>query len=92
MHDNLRNHASEEVPDQADGEAEAGPVVPVLHNLEGVAVEVDVTVKILLVEGLHGDPGLAMVLELILGLLEGEVVLDGAAGEPGLLGLAGADG
>jgi len=33
-----------------------------------------------------------MVLGLVLGLLEGEVVLDGAAGEPGLLVLAGGDG
>ena len=63
----------------------------VLHDLEAVAVEVDVAVKVHLVEGLHGDLGLAMVLGLVGGLLEGEVVLNGTARELGLLVGAGAE-
>lgn len=66
--------------------------MPVLHDLEAVTVEVDVAVKVHLVEGLHGDLVLAMVLGLVGGLLEGEVVLDGAAGISSLLVLARADG
>lgn len=92
MHDHLRDHASEEEPDQADGEAEVGPVVPILHYLEAVTVELDVAVKVHLVEGLHGDLVLAMVLGLVGRLLEGEVVLDRTAGIASLLVLARADG
>jgi hypothetical protein len=92
VHDELRNHAQQKVLDQADGEAEAGPVVAVLEDLEAVALEVDVTVKVHLVEGLHGDLVGAMVLLTVGLLLELEVVLDGTAGVLGLGGLAGGNG
>lgn len=92
VHDELGNHAQQEVLDQADGEAEASPVVTVLEDLEAVALEVDVTVKVHLVEGLHGDLVGAMVLETVGLLLELEVVLNGTAGVLGLCGLAGGDG
>lgn len=92
MHDDLGNHAREEVLDQADGEAETGPVVSELHDLEAVTVEVNVAVKVHLVEGLHGDFLLAVVLGLVLGLLEAEVVLYALTRVLGLLILAGTDG
>lgn len=92
MHNDLGDHASKEVLDQTEGEAEASPVMSVLEGLQAVTVELDVAVKVHLVEGLHGDLALAMVLGLVFGLLEGEVVLDGAAGELGLLSLARRDG
>ena len=91
VHEGLRDQAGENKLDQADGEAEAGPIVSVLEDLEAVAVELDVAVEVHLVEGLHGDLVLAIVFGLVRGLLEGEVVLDGAAGIPGLLVLAGRD-
>lgn len=91
MHDDLRNHAEKEELDQTNGEAEAGPVMPVLHDLEAVTVEVDVAVKVHLMEGLHRDLVLAMVLALVLGLLEREVMLNRAPRKLGLLILAGAD-
>lgn len=92
MHDHFGKHAKKEVLDQANGEAEAGPIVAVLHDLQAVAIEVDITVKVHLVEGLHGDLVFAMVLGLVLGLLEGEVVLDRLARVAGLFVLARADG
>lgn len=92
MHDHLGDHAKEEELDKANGEAEAGPVVAVLHDLQTVALEVDVAVKVHLVEGLHGNLARATVLGAVGILLEVEVVLDGATGVAGLLGLAGADG
>lgn len=92
VHDELRNHAQQKVLDQADGEAEASPVVTVLEDLEAVALEVDVTVKVHLVEGLHGDLVGAMVLGTVGLLLELEVVLNGTAGVLGLGVLAGRDG
>lgn len=85
MHNHLRKHAEQEVLDEADGKAEASPVVPVLHNLQAVAIEVDITVEIHLMEGLHGNLVPAMVLRLVRRLLEGEIVLDRPAREPGLL-------
>lgn len=87
MHNDLGDHASQEVLDQTKGEAEASPVMSVLESLQAVTVEVDVSVEVQLVESLHGDLVLALVLGLVLGLLEGQVVLDGAAGKLGLLGL-----
>jgi hypothetical protein len=82
------HHASYKEPHQADGEAEAGPVVPVLHDLQGVTFEVDLSVKVLLVESLHGDFVAAIVFLTILLVVEGKVVLDRLARELGLLILA----
>lgn len=92
VHDDLRNHASQEEPDQAKSEAEARPVVAVLENLEAVAIEIDVAIEVHLEEGPHGDLILAKVFGLIGRILESQVVLDRAAGESGLLILAGGDG
>lgn len=92
VHDDLGNHVEEEILAKTDGEAEAGPVMPILQNLEGVAVEVDVSVEVHLVEGLYGDLALATVLELVGLILEGQVVLDRSAGISSLLILSGTDG
>lgn len=89
MHDHLGEGLEEEELDQADGEAEASPVVAVLEHLQAVAVEVDVAVEVHLLERLHRDLVLAMVLGLVGGLLEGEVVLHRAAGQSGFLVLPG---
>lgn len=92
MHDHLGDEGQNEVSAEANGPVEVGPVVPVLEGLEDVAVKIDVTVEVHLVEGLHGDLALAVVLELVGAVLEGEVVLDGAARQLDLLILAGAHG
>lgn len=85
MHDQLRDHARQEVLDQADGEAEAGPVMPVLHHLQTVAIDVNVAIKIHLMERLHGNLVPALVLDPVCGPLEGEIMLNRAARESGLL-------
>lgn len=92
MHNDFGDHVADEVLAQSEGEAEACPVVSVLENLETIAVELDVTVKVHLVESLHGDLVLSMVLEAVVLVLEGEVVLNRAARVSGLLVLAGGDG
>lgn len=89
VHDNLWHHASQEEPEQADSETEVGPVVAVLHDLQCVTVEVDLAIKVLLVEGLHGDLVAAVVLGLVFGTVEGEIVLNWCTGVLGLLVLAG---
>ena len=85
VHDHLRHHASEEEPEEGEGEAEAGPVVTVLHDLEAVTVELDIAVEVHLVESLHGNPVLAAVLELVALVLECKVVLDGGTRVASLL-------
>jgi hypothetical protein len=92
VHDNLRNHAKEEELDETNGEAEAGPVVAVHHNLEAVTLEVNIAIEVHLVEGLHGDLVAATVLEAVGLLLELEVVLDTTVRKANLLILARADG
>lgn len=92
VHDNLGNHAKEEVLDKADSESEAGPVMAELHDLEAITVEVDITIKVHLVESLHGDLVLAMVFGLVFRLLEGKVVLNTLARVLGLFIFARADG
>lgn len=74
--------------EQPEREAEVGPVVAQLHDLEAVALEVDIAIEVLFVESLHGDL-LAMVGLAVFALVELEVCLDGLAGELGLLVLAG---
>lgn len=92
MHDELGNEGEEEVLDEAHGEGEVGPVVAVLEDLEAVAVELDVAVKVHLVEEVHLDLDIAAVLGLVLGVLEGQVELNRTAGELGLFVLARANG
>ena len=89
VHNDLGHHAGKEKPEEGQSEAEVGPVVTVLHDLKSVAVEVDITVEVLLVEGLHGDLAAAVVLCAIGLLVELEVVLNGGTGVASLLVLAG---
>lgn len=91
MHDHLGEEAKKEEANEANGEAEAGPVVAVLEGLKSIALEVNLTVKIHLVERLHCDLGLATVLEAIGLVLEVQVVLNTTVGEASLLSFAGAD-
>ena len=88
MHDDLWSELEEDELEQADSEAEVGPVGSVFEDLETVAVELNIAVKVHVVEGLHWDLALAAVLELVGLVLEGEVVLNWASWESGLLVLA----
>lgn len=92
MHDNLRHHSSQEILVQAPGELELGPVMSVLKHLQRITLEVHLSVKVHLMEGLHGDLGLAMVLGTIMLAQEVQVVLDRTAGILGLFILSRRDG
>lgn len=92
MHDELGNHAEEEVLDQTNCETEASPVMAVLQDIKAIALELDITIKVHLIEGLHGNLAGATVLGAVGLLLEVKVILDGTARQLGLLRLAGADG
>jgi len=89
MDNHLGDHAKEEVLDQSEGEAGLGPVVAPFKDVEHVAIEFNVAVKVLFLERLNGDLLLAVVGVAVLGLVELEVVLNGLAGEFGLFVLAG---
>jgi hypothetical protein len=88
VHDDLWCELEENELEQAGGEAEAGPVGSVLHDLKAVAVELDIAVKVQVVEGLHWDLVAATILQPVGLVLEGKVVLDRAAGVLDLLILA----
>jgi hypothetical protein len=92
VHNKLGCEAEEDVLEEANGKLEAGPIVSVLKHLETVAIEVGIAVKVHGVEGFHGDLAPPAVLNLIGIVLEGQVVLDGAAWELDLLVLAGDEG
>lgn len=89
MHNDFGHHLGQEEVEQSEGEAKASPIVTVLHHLQAVTVELDITVKVHLEEGPHGDLVLAAVLHTIRLLLEGKVVLHRTSRVSGLLILAG---
>lgn len=76
MHKHLRYHAGEEVSEQTQCEPEASPIVPVLHNFQSIALEVDSTIKVHFVKGFHWDLALAMVFGSVLLAMEVKVVLN----------------
>lgn len=88
MHQQLGNEAKQEVLEETHGEFEVGPVMTVLQALKSVALEVDLTIEVLLVEDLHGDLALAAVGSTVMLAVEVQVVLDGEASVLGLLSLA----
>lgn len=89
MHNDLGHHTSQEEPEQAQGEAEVGPVMSVLQDFQHVTLDINLTGEVLLVESLHGDLGTAVVLLPVLLAVELEVGLDGLARELGLVVLPG---
>lgn len=89
MNNHLGDEAKKEVLDQSKGEAGLGPVMAPFENLQHIAVEVDLAVKVLLLESLNGNELLAVVSIAVFGLVEFEVVLDGFARKLRLLVLAG---
>lgn len=85
MHDDFRCELEENVLEQASSESEACPVGAVFKNLQTVSVELNITLKVHVVEGLQWDLRLSMVLQLIGVVLESEVVLDWASWQFNLL-------
>lgn len=85
VHNELGYHAKKKELYQTNGEPEAGPVVTVLHHLQTVALEIDVTIKVHFMKRLHGDLVRSTVFGPIRIFLEIEVEFDRAAGELGLL-------
>lgn len=63
----------------------------VLQDLQGISVEGNLVVEVLLHEGLHGDLVPAAVCGLVCGILEGKVVLDWATWQDNLFILAGTE-
>lgn len=85
MQNNLWHHSRQEELEQAERKPEGGPIVPALHSLERVTLEVHTARKVHLVESLHGDLALAVVSGAILLAVEVEVVLYRSPGIFGLL-------
>jgi hypothetical protein len=88
VHDHLGKETEEEVLDQSECEARLGPVVAPFEDLQHVAFQLDIAIKVLFLERLNGDELLTIVRVAVLGLEELEVVFDALAGELGLFVLA----
>lgn len=67
------------------GESERSPIVSVLHDLEDVSLEIDLSVKELVVERLHGNlfPSIGVFPEIT--VLEVDIVRDGFTGQSDFL-------
>jgi hypothetical protein len=75
VHDDLRYHPKQKVPEQAHGKAEIRPIVSFLQYLQHIALHVYLSSKIHLMERLHGDLTPSTVLHLVTLALELEVML-----------------
>jgi len=85
VEEHVRGEGEEDEMEDRPREGEAGPVIAVLHDVKAIAVELDVTIEVHLVKRLHWDLVAAAPSLAVFFLLESDVVLDGAAGELGLV-------
>ena len=88
VHNDFRHEAEENELEQADCKSEACPIMPVLQDLQTIAIELNLAIKVHVVEGLHRNLVSAAVLDLVGFVLEGKVVLNGASRKSGLFVLA----
>lgn len=88
VHQHLGDETKQEMLEKTSSELEVGPVMTVLEALQSIALEVNLTIEVLLIKDLHGNLALAVVGSTIVLAVELQVVLDGAATVLGLLGLA----
>lgn len=79
VREDIAPKGKENVLEQVPREAKVGPVVPVFHDIQAVAVEVGFAINIHFSKGLDGDRVPPTPLELVGRVLERHVVLDGAA-------------
>ena len=75
MHNYLRYHPKEEIPEETRREAECCPVMAIFHDVERVSIEVNVAIEIHFVESLHGNFLLAFIPCPILLSLETDIML-----------------
>lgn len=92
MHDNFWDEAEQEELEQANGEPEACPVMSVFHHLQTITIELDITIKVHVMERLHRDLVPSAVLGLIGLILEGNVMFDRATRIFSFFVLAGSEG
>jgi hypothetical protein len=79
VHDNFWGKGEENVLEQAKSKSEAGPVMPVLHNLQAVPIEVDVAIEIHRIKCLQWNLVRPSVLELVGLMFECKIMFDRAA-------------
>lgn len=53
MHDQLWQHACQEVTQQAPGEPETGPIMSILQSVQGITFKIHFSREVLLIKGLH---------------------------------------
>lgn len=92
MHNDFGCEDEEYVFEQGKGKAEACPVVSVLHNLQAVAIEIDIASKVHAVKGLQWNFVRSSILKLIGLVFECKVMLNRASWVFGFFISAGREG
>ena len=59
MRYDFRNHPKKEIPKKTPRKAKARPIMPILHHVQRIPLEIHRPVKVHLVERLHRDLRLA---------------------------------
>jgi hypothetical protein len=92
MQDHFRCKVQEHKFKELESKSEACPIMSIFHDFESIPIEVNIAIKVFVVERLHGNLAPPAVLDFIVLLFEGEIMLDGAPGEFGLFVLARSEG
>lgn len=85
MHDYLWHHTSKKISEQAECEPEVCPIVSIFHHFQGITFEVDGSIEVHFVKGLHWYLALAMVFRSIPFAVELQVMLHWSTWESSLL-------
>ena len=91
VHDHFWDHPSQKKPEKAESKAETCPVVPILHSVQWIAVEVNHAIEVHFVECLHGNLASSAIQSTCLWFMKCEVALHGLSGVPHFLILARGD-
>lgn len=84
VEDDIGNEVEKNVAEVVGSELEERPVVALLHDCKDITLDVDLAVKVGVVESLHGHLPVAVLLA-ELALLDGVVVANGTVGQSSLL-------
>lgn len=79
MHDDFGCELEENELEKTEGESEARPVGAVFQDLQTVTIELDIAIKVHVVESLHWNLGLSAISQSIGLILECEIMLDGTS-------------
>lgn len=85
VEEHVWGEGKEDEMEERPREGEAGPVMAILHDVEAVAVKLNITTKVHFVKRLHWNLVVASPFPAVVFLLKSDIVLDRAAGKLDLI-------